>query len=298
MTARQISAAEIAATVDGLRPLSDQFRAAAEKYDAWAREYSAEPPPDRWSEYNEFDGPPEERLLEIRSRQAGELVYPLLRAGVLRVLPPPDKLLHEPVGIDYLYERASFYDLWWLAFVGWLSTLSLDDTRPTPGESYPTHVFWDWKPGIGVCSSYWLGYSVKCRIKYGQDACLQSAAAVDFVVERLGRNSDSDEAARHRVEDANDTVLSQSPARHSPDFRCVHWFGTKYTFTASQAAIIEIMWNAWEQRTPDISDAHLLERSGLGKGSRLVDIFRNHPAWKRLIVPGERKGTRRLSTSE
>lgn len=84
------------------------------------------------------------------------------------------------------------------------------------------------------------------------------------------------------------------PARHSPDFRSVHWFGNDYSFTATQAACVGVLWREWEDGTPDVGDATLLEAVDSRTG-RIVDVFRGNGAWGTMIVPGETKGTRRLS---
>lgn len=39
---------------------------------------------------------------------------------------------------------------------------------------------------------------------------------------------------------------SQALARHSSDFRSVHWYGTDYTFTKEQARVVEQLWQEWE----------------------------------------------------
>jgi hypothetical protein len=89
----------------------------------------------------------------------------------------------------------------------------------------------------------------------------------------------------------------QARARHSPDFRWVHWFGTDYTFTPGQAKIVEALWQAWQNGTPDMAQATLLEGAGL-LTNRIVDLFKNNPAMRTMIVPGRRKGTFCLHPSE
>lgn len=85
------------------------------------------------------------------------------------------------------------------------------------------------------------------------------------------------------------------PARHSADFSCVDWFGTSYAFTATQAAIVTLLWGAWEDCVPDLRDAFLLEKADCGDTVRLRDVFRNHPAWGTMIVSGKKDGIRRLA---
>jgi hypothetical protein len=79
------------------------------------------------------------------------------------------------------------------------------------------------------------------------------------------------------------------PARHSPDFRSVHWFGTDYAFTAAQAAVVAVLWQAWENGTPDVGHRYLLDTAKLNN-DRLLDVFkekgRNHPAWGSMIRSG------------
>ncbi len=97
---------------------------------------------------------------------------------------------------------------------------------------------------------------------------------------------------------ANDSSLNKirklPPARHSVDFRAVHWFGTDYAFTAMQAPIVAMLWDAWENQTLDIGIETLLEAVD-AKSSRIVDLFRDNPAWGTMIVDGKTKSTKRLA---
>jgi hypothetical protein len=82
-------------------------------------------------------------------------------------------------------------------------------------------------------------------------------------------------------------------ADHSPDFRSVNWFGTAHSFTATQAAIVKILWDEWEKKTPDVGQATLLEAVE-SQSDRLVDVFKGHKTYKQIIGSGETKGTYRL----
>lgn len=83
-------------------------------------------------------------------------------------------------------------------------------------------------------------------------------------------------------------------AVHSLDFHSVRWFGRDYEFTAGQAACVAVLWRAWENGTPAVGGETILVEAGLA--SRRLDlIFRNHPAWGTMIVPGVRRGNYRLS---
>lgn len=63
------------------------------------------------------------------------------------------------------------------------------------------------------------------------------------------------------------------PARHSPDFRSCRWFGLDFDFTPAEAAIVGLLWAAWENGTPWVSQAWLLEQAGCDS-KRIQDVFR------------------------
>jgi hypothetical protein len=67
--------------------------------------------------------------------------------------------------------------------------------------------------------------------------------------------------------------------RRGAGFRSVVWFCTPYTFTAGQAACVEVLWGAWERGTPDVSQAHIMEGISDRDQPRLSDLFSRHPAW-------------------
>lgn len=95
------------------------------------------------------------------------------------------------------------------------------------------------------------------------------------------------------IEEAITYDVQLGEARHSKDFRSVHWFGKDFTFTAIQAAVVGVLWAAWEHDVPDVGDATLLMEAG-SDSKRLVDLFKGHPAWATVIVEGKTKGSRRL----
>jgi len=81
---------------------------------------------------------------------------------------------------------------------------------------------------------------------------------------------------------------------HSPDFRFVNWFGTPYSFTAAQAACVEVWWRCWEISCPEIGDATVLEEASY-ETRRISDLFKKHAAWGTMIVEGSTKGTHCLN---
>jgi hypothetical protein len=96
--------------------------------------------------------------------------------------------------------------------------------------------------------------------------------------------------------------------RVSIDFRCVLWTdGELYHFTAGQAAVVKVLWEAWLNCTPELGLATLHERGYFG-GS-LPSLFRvsvrrggrrrflPHPALGPMIIRGATQGTWRLAGS-
>jgi hypothetical protein len=87
----------------------------------------------------------------------------------------------------------------------------------------------------------------------------------------------------------------QADARHSLDFRSVNWFGTRYSFTGNQACFVKILWEAWENDTPEVGQATLLAAAD-AHTERLDHAFSlgRHPAWGTMIRPGSTRGTFQL----
>jgi hypothetical protein len=81
---------------------------------------------------------------------------------------------------------------------------------------------------------------------------------------------------------------------HSPDYRSVVWDGRNYRLTPLQAAVVKVLWEAWELGSPDVGGATLLEAAD-SCADRLRDVFRRSVAWGELVVPGATKGTYRLN---
>jgi hypothetical protein len=101
------------------------------------------------------------------------------------------------------------------------------------------------------------------------------------------------QAVQEAAEDIVDQYSPQSNTRHSVDFRSVVWFGIPYTFTPNQAACVRVLWEAWENATPEVGQETILAKAG-AEGKRLSDVFKRHPAWGALIVQGSTKGTYRF----
>jgi hypothetical protein len=70
---------------------------------------------------------------------------------------------------------------------------------------------------------------------------------------------------------------SQLPTSHSPDFRSVTWYGVPYRFSALQAGVVKLLWEAWESGSPEVSQEYLLENAG-SQSARVVDLFKGHPS--------------------
>ena len=77
-----------------------------------------------------------------------------------------------------------------------------------------------------------------------------------------------------RAEDVRNKGMKaeELDARCSDDFRSVWWFGTHYSFTTNQSKVVEVLWKAWKNKTPEVSDTTLLDASG-GDAKRIRDVF-------------------------
>ena len=83
--------------------------------------------------------------------------------------------------------------------------------------------------------------------------------------------------------------------QHSTDYASVNWQGQQYQFNKNQATCVRLLHEAWLEGTPYVLGHTLL--SAIESASRVSDLFKHHPAWNHLIVPGERKATYRLKLS-
>ncbi len=123
---------------------------------------------------------------------------------------------------------------------------------------------------------------------------LEKVVGMD-AINRVGAWIHREWAAVTRLPNHDQERLTQETL-HSPDFRSVNWFGRKYTFTGTQAACVKLLWENWEQGTPELAEPTILDSAGTS-GDRLRDVFDKgkHDAWGTMIVPGTRKGTFRLA---
>lgn len=116
--------------------------------------------------------------------------------------------------------------------------------------------------------------------------------------------------ARHRLQGTQATAVITTPTAEPPhvavaeatpnvlepseDFRSMNWNGTLYEFTPTQSRCLEVLYKAWQSRSPVIGQDLILERAD-SNSEKLRDVFDKgkHPAWGTLIVsPG--KGLFRL----
>jgi len=82
---------------------------------------------------------------------------------------------------------------------------------------------------------------------------------------------------------------------HGPDFRCLKWFGAEYSFTANQAPVVRLLYEAYRNGTPEVGDETLLLAvDSEAPPGRLANLFRGCHAWGTIIVPGRTRGTHRL----
>ena len=75
---------------------------------------------------------------------------------------------------------------------------------------------------------------------------------------------------------------TEKPA-HSQDFASVNWFGELYGFTRTQRRCVAVLWAAWENGTPDVSESVILSEADSDSGTLRALFFRS-PAWGTLVI--------------
>lgn len=102
---------------------------------------------------------------------------------------------------------------------------------------------------------------------------------------------------------AGDVPTDSAELTISPDGASVNWRGKSYSFTRTQAACVNLLCDRLRKGIPDVPQAYILETVE-STARNLPAVFRSrhsptkyHPAWKDLIVPGQRKGTFRLAAA-
>jgi hypothetical protein len=104
--------------------------------------------------------------------------------------------------------------------------------------------------------------------------------------------------------------------RFSPGFTTVNLRGEKFYLTEQQSIVVEILWDAYVDGTPDVREKEILgllkredndegevedmedveDKSQTGSHRRLRDLFHKRlENWQNLIVSGKRRGTYRLN---
>ncbi|MFO0933088.1 MAG: hypothetical protein U1E39_10310 [Planctomycetota bacterium] len=116
------------------------------------------------------------------------------------------------------------------------------------------------------------------------------AAAVERAVvplvdenRRLRERLDALEAAAAAARPPDGRILRARS--HSPDFASVRWDGQTFAFTPLQAAVVAVLWRAWEAGTPALRAESIGERAGSAADRFRLDLlFRGHAALGTLIV--------------
>ena len=134
--------------------------------------------------------------------------------------------------------------------------------------------------------------------EFVQDLAAEIAKGIEDIVRRETQPSGGDKTGDmikpQAKEGHGDNAEQNLPkTRYSIDFRSVHWFGTDYSFTPNQAAAVKILWEAWENRTPDVG-GDTIATEAESDSRRARDIFKRHPAFGSMICQGKTKGTFRL----
>ena len=93
----------------------------------------------------------------------------------------------------------------------------------------------------------------------------------------------------------SETSSEAQEFQRSPDYASVTWGEQQYQFNKNQATCVRLLHEAWLEGTPYVLGHTLL--SAIEGAVKMSGVFRRHPAWKRLILMGDRKATYRLNLS-
>ena len=98
-----------------------------------------------------------------------------------------------------------------------------------------------------------------------------------------------------QVKKADEVLTSSTPVIHfSEDYRTVRKNGQEFHLTLNQARIVEKLWQAHTNKTPEVHQSTLLEKLEI-YSTRLRDVFKNSEAFNSLVVRGEKRGTFRIN---
>lgn len=79
------------------------------------------------------------------------------------------------------------------------------------------------------------------------------------------------------------------------DGHTLRWNDEEFTFTAKQAVVVRMLFEHLENGTPEVGGTALLDAvDHTAPPKKLSVLFKEHPAWNRIIVEGERRGTFRI----
>ena len=221
-------------------------------------------------------------------RAAGRAIY-----NIRNEIPLPKHFHERPMGLEHRTDRngkpkrpkpAAHWSMYWLAVLKWLSK------DPLTGVTLGLPLLRKFKIHPGQWDFVGDRFS-KTIVEY----CEQIGQVEDYLPGIYRMLSAASEAAcvhfqEYLVSPSNTTA----PARHGCDYRSVVWFGTDYTFSSYQAACVAVLWDAWQNGTPEVGDDTVLMKAEC-ETKRLRDMFRSHPAWRNMIIVGKSKGTHRLS---
>lgn len=84
-------------------------------------------------------------------------------------------------------------------------------------------------------------------------------------------------------------IVDKRPIAFNRDFSSCRWGTETFSFTKKQRPVVAALWAARSEDIVVLSTEYLLEISE-SEGTRLRDVFKNHPAWGTMIVRAEMEG--------
>jgi hypothetical protein len=78
----------------------------------------------------------------------------------------------------------------------------------------------------------------------------------------------------------------------------VWWNGVKYSLTAGQSEVVEILWDAAKNNTPEVSQDYIVAKLELPEKTRIAARFYAYSTWGTFVMQGKTRGTLQLNLEE
>ena len=100
-------------------------------------------------------------------------------------------------------------------------------------------------------------------------------------------------SARDRSPEPYEVIEGSTRLLHTPDYTTVKWCGEVYHFTPMRAEVVRVLHNYQREGLDELRGAFILEHIE-SRSRSLSDVFKGSHAWRKLVLPGSKRGSYRL----